>query len=153
MDKLDDLFAEKGSGGTQDGGSAERALYDEEGNKIEVWKNEITDQDIILGRVANNVKILKGEARKINDKQDDVSKKVNEVSTAANKTEKKLDSTNKKIKDLLEKLGHDKICIDIILVCICLGLIAVLYNVIKSKISNPANSTAKNSTATTKLFY
>ena len=81
------------------------------------------------------------------------------MSKAADHTEKKLVSTNKKIKDLLEKLGHDKICIDIVLVLICIGAIAVLYNVIKSKVTSDmaasSNSTITNNTITntTKLFY
>jgi len=113
-------------------------------------------QDKILDKVGGNIKIILGETKKIAVNQDNVSKKVKEVSKAADKTEKKLDSTNAKIKDLLEKLGHDKICIDIVLIVICLGLIAVLYGVIKSKLDNPANTTtATNSTSTTtgKLLY
>lgn len=92
---------------------------------------------------------MKGHQKNINGLQDDVSKKVKEVSKAASGTEQKLESTNKKLKNLLEKLGHDKICIDIVLVLICLGLIVVLYNVIKSKVTGKSEEAPKNST---KLF-
>ncbi len=93
--------------------------------------------------------------KKIGENQEELSGKVKDLKKDADHTEKKLVSTNKKVKDLLEKLGHDKICIDIILIVICLGLIAVLYGVIKSRLDNPANaqSAATNSTVSNKLFY
>jgi len=106
-----------------------------------------------LDKVHGNLKIIKGEAKKIAQKQDDIGKKVKDVSQAASKTEKKLDKANTQIKDLLEKLGHDNICINIVFVVIILGLIAVLYGVIKSKLDNPTNQKPTNSTSTTKFFY
>jgi len=88
--------------------------------------------------------VLKQEAKNIAVKQDNIGKGVASVSKEADKTEKKLDKVNKTLKDMLEKIGHDRICVDIVLICICLGMIAVLYNVIKSNIGTDETTTPTN---------
>ncbi len=50
------------------------------------------------------------------------------------KTDKKIKGTSKKLHGLVEKFkAPDRFCIDILLCCIFLGLIAILYYLIKSK--------------------
>ena len=50
------------------------------------------------------------------------------------KTSKKVKTQNDKLKDLVEQIrSSDKICCDLILILILLGLICVLYSVIKHK--------------------
>jgi hypothetical protein len=72
----------------------------------------------------------------------------------ANKTEKKLTETRNKLHDLLEKYkSADRFCIDIVLVCICLGLIAVLYNLVKSKFFGNSTTTTTNNTNKMFLYY
>ena len=51
-----------------------------------------------------------------------------------NKTHKKVVTQNQKSKDLAYKIrSADKLCCDIILIMILLGLIGVLYGIIKQK--------------------
>jgi len=113
----------------------QRELYQEEIDKMEEWDRKVADQDKALMQIHVGVKELKVDARQIGRQIDDVSKAIDKTNKKAEETGKKLETTNKKLKDLLEKLrGSDKICVDIVLICICLGLVAVLYNLIKKYI-------------------
>ena len=62
-------------------------------------------------------------------------KQVKKVTKKTVQTTKKINQQNKKLKDLIKKLrSGDKICLDIILILVGLGLIAVLYNIISAAI-------------------
>lgn len=111
-----------------------RELYQEERDKIDEADRRMEEQNKGLKMIHQEIKDLKQDVKLIGRQIDDVSRETKKTQTAADKTEKKLNTTNAKLKDMLKKLrGSDKFCIDIILVCVCLGLIAVLYNVISGK--------------------
>ena len=60
--------------------------------------------------------------------------KVKKVDKHTDKTTTSVETQNKKLKDLLEKIrGSDKICVDILLFLVLLGLVAVLYSILKNK--------------------
>lgn len=118
-------------------GGPQRELYKEEKDKMEEWDKRIEKQDEGLRQIHLGVKELKVDAREIGREINNVGKAVDNTKKHADVTTQKLETTNKKLKDMLEKLrGSDKICLDIVLICICLGLAAVLYNLIKNKISS-----------------
>ena len=114
----------------------EREIYEEEQNQIDEWKQRVEKQDEDLNEVHNYVKQIKKELNNVNQNMDDVHKKVKGVSSHTDQTNVKVETQNKKLKDLLEKLrGGDKICVDILLFLVILGLAAVLYSIIKKKFS------------------
>ena len=114
----------------------EREIYEEEQNQIDEWKQRVEKQDEDLNEVHNYVKQIKKELNNVNQNMEDVHKKVKGVSSHTDQTNVKVETQNKKLKDLLEKLrGGDKICVDILLFLVILGLAAVLYSIIKKKFS------------------
>lgn len=120
-------------------------MYNEEKEKIDDWKNQIKEQDKQLEDVAIDVKKLKLNAKDIEREIDKVGKNIAKTSNMAGKTESSLEKSNKKLKEILEKVGGPtNFCVDVILVCICLGLIAVLYNLIKNQTSKSSTTTNPN---------
>ena len=111
---------------------------------------ELKNQDLGLQKIQEDVGQIKAKAKNIGKLQDEVAKQTKKTTKLAQKTEAKLTTTNAKLKELLEKVrSGDKICIDIILVLICLGLIAVLYNIIKGKIDSPSTSSTNTNNTNT----
>lgn len=128
-------------------------MYQEEKEKIDDWKNQIKEQDKQLEDVAVDVKKLKLNAKDIERGIDRVGKNISKTSNMADKTGTSLQKSNKKLKEILEKVGGPtNFCVDVVLVCVCLGLIAVLYNLIKNQTSK-TSSVATNPTGTTTLRY
>jgi len=121
-------------------------MYQEEKDKIDEWKIQIKEQDKQLEDVAVDVKKLKLNAKDIERGIDNVGKNIAKTSNMAGKTENSLEKSNKKLKEILEKVGGPtNFCVDVILVCVCLGLIAVLYNLIKNQTSKSSSTTNPNS--------
>jgi hypothetical protein len=144
LEKLDSLLSSRV-------GLHKQEISQAEEDKIEEWNREKAAQDIELGQIGDMVKEVKREAKGIGKAIEDTGRKIQQVDKNASKTEQTLKTTNAKLKDLLEKVrSSDKICIDIILICICLGLIAVLYNIIKSKM-NATSTTTTTPTEVVKL--
>ena len=107
-------------------------LSDEAKEKMEEWKKEQEEQDKGLEQIKDGLKILKKEIKTANENISSTNKVVKNVSKHTDKTHNKVNSANKKIKDLISKIrSSDKICVDIILVLILVGLICALYNLIK----------------------
>lgn len=155
LEKLDALLIERADQQARGQGAPDRELYQEEKDVMDKWKSEINKQDRVLEGVGNNLKVLKNEVREIGVGIGDIGKNIDKTKKMADKTEVTLKTTNAKLKDLLTKLrSGDKICVDIILLCVCLGLIAVLYNIVKSKFFNKTSTTttAKDTTTTRFLF-
>jgi len=126
----------------------EREIYEEEKQKIDDWNMKIAEQDKGINVLRGDIKELGVKAKIIGEKEDEIGQKVKETSKKANKTGQKLDETRGKLHELLEKYkSADRFCVDIILVCICLGLLAVLYNIIKSKYFSSGSSSSSNSTS------
>lgn len=131
MEKLDALLKEKEGGGYQQ----ERELFDEEKAKMEEWEQEKARQDQDLDDIGSMVKVLKKEVKDANKNIDDLGKTVKNVTKHTDQTNANLESQNKKLKELLDKIrSGDKICVDVILILVLLGLVAVLYGIIKNKL-------------------
>ena len=113
----------------------QREIYEEEQNKINEWNEKIEQQNEGL----NEIEIL---IRKIKKEAENACKKIKNIEAYVEETTIKVDGTNintitktKRIKDLINKIRKsDKICCDIILILILIGLIMVLYRIIKKKI-------------------
>ena len=128
MEQLEIILNKEG------GNEQEREIYEEEQNKIDEWKKEIKEQDEGLKVVGKYVNELKGEVANASEAIDGVHKKVKKVDKHTDKITISVESQNKKLKDLLEKIrGSDKICVDILLFLVLLGLAAVLYSILKNK--------------------
>ena len=130
MEKLDDLLKQK-----ENNENPERELYEEEKEKMEEWKKKVEEQDKDLEDVGRAVKQLKNEVHLANENISKTHDKIKKLTKHTDKTTKKMESQNKKLKDLLNKIrSSDKICVDILLFLILLGLVGVLYKIIKAKV-------------------
>ena len=77
---------------------------------------------------------MKVEAEKAGGAIAEIEIKVKKTDGKISKTGQKLQTQNERVKDLLYKIrSSDKICCDIVLVLILIGLICVLYSIIKHK--------------------
>ena len=113
----------------------QREIYEEEQNKINEWNEKIEQQNEGLNEIEIMIRNIKKEA-------EIACKKIKNIEAYVEETTIKVDGTNintitktKRIKDLINKVRKsDKICCDIILILILIGLIMVLYRIIKKKI-------------------
>jgi methyl-accepting chemotaxis protein len=130
IEQLEDIIArEEGKAPQQ-----ERELYEEEKAKMEEWKEEVRRQDEDLEDIHNVVKQIKEEARMASENIERTNKNVEKLTKSTEKVTKRVNTQNKKLKDLISKLrAGDKLCMDIILILIALGLVAVLYYLIKAR--------------------
>jgi SYP7 family syntaxin len=104
-------------------------------------------QNSELERVGENIKKLKIETKLIGENIEHIGRNIHRTVKDSTKIENKLKTTNSKLKELLNKFrSGDKICIDIILICVFLGLVAVLYNTIKNKITDSTDSSGQTPT-------
>ena len=111
-----------------------RELYEEEKNKIDEWKGKVKIQDEKLEEVRKLVKDLKIEAEKAGDAIKGMKGTIKSTDDKITTTTVKVQTQNERVKDLLNKIRtSDKICCDIVLILIVIGLICVLYSVIKHK--------------------
>ena len=133
MEQLEEIIAKEEGRTAQE----ERELYEEEKAKMQEWKEEQARQDEDLDEIGNVVKQIKDEARLASENIDRTNKKVKQVTKKTVQSTKKVNQQNQKLKDLLKKLrSGDKICIDIVLILVGIGLVAVLYNIISSKVND-----------------
>ena len=130
IEQLEDIIAKEEGRGPQQ----ERELYEEEKAKMEEWKEEVRRQDEDLEDIHNVVKQIKEEARMASENIERTNKNVIKLTKSTEQVTKRVNTQNKKLKDLISKLrSGDKLCMDIILILVALGLVAVLYNLIKSR--------------------
>ena len=133
IEQLEEILAE------EEGKTAkeERELYEEEKAKMQEWKDELKRQDEDLDEIHDIVGQLKDQSRMAKDNIKNTHNTINKLDSKTLATTKKVNQQNKKLKDLIQKLrSGDKLCIDIILILIGLGLVAVLYNLISSQVSD-----------------
>ena len=131
IEQLEDILAKEEGKDPQ----RERELYEEEKAKMQEWKEEVARQDEDLEEIHDIVKQIKDENKLASENIAKTHKKVKQVTKNTVQTTKHVNQQNKKLKDLIGKLrGGNKICLDIILILIGLGLIAALYYIIKSRI-------------------
>ncbi|CDY48918.1 BnaA09g39190D [Brassica napus] len=89
-------------------------------------------QDQGLDFIAEGLDTLKNMAQDINEELDRQEPLVDEIDTKIDKASTDLKSTNVKLKDTVTKLRSSRnFCIDIILLCILLGIAAFIYNSVK----------------------
>ena len=130
MEQLEEIIANEGGKTAKE----ERELYEEEKAKMEEWKEELARQDEDLNEIHGVVKQIANEAKLAGENIVKTHNKVKQVSKHTTQSTKKVNQQNKKLKDLIKKLrSGDKLCVDIILILVGLGLIAVLYNIISSQ--------------------
>ena len=111
-----------------------RELYEEEGNKIEEWKNRAKNQDEQLDDIHKGVGILKQEAVNVGKGINIMGEKVSNINKHVDKTHKSVNTQNARLKELVFKFrSADKYCCTIILVLIFIGLVCTLYSIIKHK--------------------
>ena len=112
----------------------QRELFQEEKDKMEEWEIRKKGQDAKFVEIQHGLINLKIEAEKAGQGIKDVGIKVKQNERHIDKTREKLQTQNERVKEFIEKVRtSDKICCDIILILILLGLICVLYSIIKHK--------------------
>ena len=130
IEQLEDILAKEDGRG----GEKERELYEEEKAKMQEWKEEVERQDKDLEEIGDVVVKIKEQAKLASENIDNTRRTVKKLTKNTDQVTRKVNSQNKKLKDLIGKLrSGDKLCMDIILILVALGLVAVLYNLIKSK--------------------
>uniref|UniRef100_A0A0C9RQ09 TSA: Wollemia nobilis Ref_Wollemi_Transcript_26411_1226 transcribed RNA sequence n=1 Tax=Wollemia nobilis TaxID=56998 RepID=A0A0C9RQ09_9CONI len=89
-------------------------------------------QDQGLDMISEGLDTLKNMAADINEELDRQVPLMDEIDTKVDKATSDLKNTNVRLKDTVTKLRSSRnFCIDIILLCIILGIAAYLYNVLK----------------------
>jgi len=89
-------------------------------------------QDQGLDMISEGLDTLKNMAQDINEELDRQVPLIDEIDTKVDKATSDLKNTNVRLKDTVNKLRSSRnFCIDIILLCIILGIAAYLYNVLK----------------------
>ena len=130
IEQLEDIIAKEEGRNPQQ----ERELYEEEEAKMKEWKEEVARQDKDIEEIGDVVKQIKEEAKIASENIKNTNKHVKKLTKNTDQVTKRVSSQNKKLKDLIGKLrSGDRICLDIILILVALGLLAVLYNLIKAK--------------------
>ena len=130
IEQLEEILANEEGKTAQE----ERELYEEEKAKMQEWEEEKARQNQDLDEIGDVVVQLREQSKLASENIDRTNKKVKQVTKKTVQATKKVNQQNKKLKDLVKKLrSGDKLCIDIVLILIVLGLIAVLYNIIKSQ--------------------
>ena len=130
IEQLEEILANEEGKTAQE----ERELYEEEKAKMQEWEEEKARQNQDLNEIGDVVDQLREQSKLASENIDRTNKKVKQVTKKTVQATKKVNQQNKKLKDLVKKLrSGDKLCIDIVLILIVLGLIAVLYNIIKSQ--------------------
>ena len=130
IEQLEDIIAKEEGRGPQQ----ERELYEEEKAKMQEWKDEVDRQNRDLEEIGEVVKQIKDEAKLASENIENTGKTVKKLTKRTDQVTKRVNTQNKKLKDLIGKLRTgDKLCMDIILILVALGLLAVLYNLIKAR--------------------
>jgi len=134
LEQLENLLEERKNNSSNEGEDDRRDLTEEEKNKIKEWKLEVEEQNKILDEIREGVEKIKDEAITAGEGIKNVQKKVKKLHPKVDKTTKKIKTQNERLKELVNEIrSSDKICCDIILILIILGLVCVLYSVIKHK--------------------
>lgn len=116
------------------GQSSQRDLYQEEKDKMEEWKEREKQQDEMIDELGKGIQQLKYEGEMAGKGIEDIGKKVKQTEKKIDKTHKKMKTQNERVIELINKIrSPEKLCCDIILILILLGLICVLYSIIKHK--------------------
>lgn len=133
LEQLENLLEER-KNSPEDGEEERRDLTDIEKNKLKEWKKEIEEQNKDLDDIREGVINIKEEAIRAGEGIQGVGKKVKKLHPKMDKTTKHIQTQNERLKELVTQIrSSDKICCDIILILIFLGLVCVLYSVIKHK--------------------
>lgn len=91
-------------------------------------------QDDKLKDIRKGIQAIKIEAEKAGEGLKEIGIKVKQNEVHIDKTGKKLQTQNERVKDFINKIrSSDKICCDIVLILILIGLVCVLYSIIKHK--------------------
>jgi hypothetical protein len=89
-------------------------------------------QDEGLDVISSGLATLKNMAEDINEELDRQAPLVDEIETKVDKANADLRSTNKRLKETVTKMRTTRnFCIDIILMCIVLGIIGYIYNQVR----------------------
>ena len=112
----------------------QREIYEEEQNAINDWEDKKREQDNQLEDIRIGIIEMKNEARKVGENIKKVGDNLDPLKNQMHKTDNHIKTQNVRLKELLNKFRKsDKICCDLILVLILIGLIMVLYRIIKKK--------------------
>ena len=125
IDQLDNILEKQTSI------NSEEPLSDEAKEKMAEWKKEQEEQDKGLDQIRDGLKILKNEIKTANENISSTNKVVKKLTKHTDQTHGRVHNANTKVKDLISKIrSSDKICVDIALILILIGLICALYNML-----------------------
>ncbi|KAK8914644.1 Syntaxin-71 [Platanthera zijinensis] len=112
---------------------AEYFQHTEESNKFkQEFEMRKIRQDQGLDTIAEGLDTLKNLAHDMNEEMDRQVPLIDEIDTKVDRANADLKNTNVRLKETIDQLRSSRnFCIDIILLCIILGIAAYLYNVLK----------------------
>ena len=131
LEKFEDILKKKRNfeDSTQD-----RELTEDQINKMNEWNRRNKGQDEKLDEIAEGIKILKHEGEMAGIGIKEVGERTKKTGKDMDKTHERVKTQNERISELVNKIrSSDKICCDIVLILILLGLVCVLYSIIKHK--------------------
>lgn len=132
LEKLEDLLKKNHNDDydyTQD-----RELNQEEKDKMDEWKQKEKEQNEMLDEIAEGVREIGNQAKLAGKGIKDLGKIEKQTEKKMGKTTERIKSQNERLKELVNKIrSSDKICCDLVLILILIGLVCVLYSIIKHK--------------------
>ena len=112
----------------------DRELNEEQKDKVNEWNNKGKLQDEKLEVIRQGVGKLKDQTIMAGEGIKEIGKRTKKTGEKIDETENNIKTQNERVKELINKLrSSDKICCDIVLILLLLGLICVLYSIIKHK--------------------
>ena len=124
IDQLDNILEKEAI-------NSDEPLPDEAKEKMAEWKKEQEEQDKGLDQIRDGLKILKNEIKTANENISSTNKVAKKLTKHTDQTHGRVHNANTKVKDLISKIrSSDKICVDIALILILIGLICALYNML-----------------------
>ena len=116
------------------GNSEERELHQEEKNAIDKIDQKKREQDKKLDIVIQIIRELKNEIENAGENIKEIGDINKGVDNDIDNVAPKIETQNERLKELVNNIRKsDRICCDIVLILILLGLFCVLYSIIKHK--------------------
>ena len=131
LEKFEDILKKKRN---NEDSTQDRELSEDQINKMNEWDGRKEEQDKKIDVIAEGIQILKNEAIMAGKGIDAVGKRTKKTGKNMDNIHSRVKTQNERITELVNKIrSSDKICCDIVLILILLGLICVLYSIIKHK--------------------
>jgi len=130
---LGDLQKQLLNGSSRSNGGTDRNLTEEESDAIERFKQKDKEMDDMIGQINDGLYSLKDKSDQMGSNIDRQSMAMENLDNEIQKTSDQLESSNNRLKNVLENYrSPSKFCMDVVLILMLLGLVAVIMNLAKT---------------------